>query len=163
MFHCRQINKVEITNSFIGLQWNYSRSVEKRKIYRVFGSGTVSLRLASVAASSSYFGFNVGVPFAHNRKYTSVRRLSSSAKVVDEYDYIIVGAGSAGCVLANRLTGSDQTTKVLLVEAGPDADRNWKVRMPASGMQCLKDPRYNWSYETVPQVEFRVQFSFASL
>lgn len=166
MFHCRQINKVQIANGFIGLQWNYSRSVVERKICRILGtvSNHCSLPVASAAVSASYSWFNVGVPFAHNRKCTSVRRASSaSAKNVDEYDYIIVGAGSAGCVLANRLTGSDQTRKVLLVEAGPDADRNWKVRMPASGMQCLKNTRYNWCYETVPQVKFRFQFSLARL
>jgi len=140
MFHYRQLNKVQIANSFIGVQWHYIRSLEKRKI-----CGTVP-----------YSGSNLRVYFAHNRKCTSVRWASSAnAENVQEYDYVIVGAGSAGCVLANRLTGSDQTTKVLVVEAGPAADINWKVRMPAAFIQCLNDPRYDWCYESIPQVKFQ--------
>ena len=64
------------------------------------------------------------------------------------YDYIIVGAGSAGCVLANRL--SESGARILLLEAGPK-DRTWKIQMPAALTYNLRDTRYNWAYETEPQ------------
>ena len=63
-----------------------------------------------------------------------------------EWDYIIVGGGSAGCVLANRLT-EDGRTRVLLVEAG-GGDRVVGIRVPAA-MLTLK-ATYDWSYETEP-------------
>ena len=68
---------------------------------------------------------------------------------IAEYDYIIVGAGSAGCVLANRLS-EDPDVSVLLLEAGP-ADRSWTIHMPAALTYNLRHTRYNWHYETEPQ------------
>ena len=67
---------------------------------------------------------------------------------VEEYDYIIVGAGSAGSVLANRLSAHPED-KVLLIEAG-GSDKSMYVRMPA-GIANLAGPRFNWGYETAPQ------------
>jgi choline dehydrogenase len=66
-----------------------------------------------------------------------------------EFDYVIVGAGSAGCVLANRLS-ADPGTRVLVLEAGPE-DRTWKIHMPAALTYNLCDDKYNWYYETEPQ------------
>ena len=66
-----------------------------------------------------------------------------------EFDYIIVGAGSAGCVLANRLTGQPETT-VLLIEAGPP-DRSLFIHMPSAFAYPLAGTRYNWAYETEPE------------
>ncbi len=62
------------------------------------------------------------------------------------YDFIIVGAGSAGCVLANRLS-ADPRISVLLLEAG-GSDRHPFVRMPAGFLKTFKDPRFNWCYTT---------------
>lgn len=67
------------------------------------------------------------------------------------YDYIIVGAGSAGCVLANRLT-SNGRHKVLLLEAGPP-DRNPWIHVPLGYGKLFNDPKVNWLYETEPEPE----------
>ncbi len=66
-----------------------------------------------------------------------------------EYDYIIVGAGSAGCVLANRLT-EDGTAKVLVLEAGPQ-DYSIFIHMPSAFAYPLAGTKYNWHYETEPE------------
>jgi choline dehydrogenase len=73
----------------------------------------------------------------------------SEEPAVARYDYIVVGGGSAGCVLANRLS-ADPAIRVLLIEAGP-RDRTWKIHMPAALTYNLRDTRYNWFYETEPQ------------
>jgi choline dehydrogenase len=64
------------------------------------------------------------------------------------FDYIVVGAGSAGCVLANRLSG-DGRHKVLLLEAGPE-DRSLWIHIPIGYGKTMFDPRYNWGFETEP-------------
>jgi choline dehydrogenase len=66
-----------------------------------------------------------------------------------DYDYVIVGAGSAGCVLANRLT-EDPQVRVLLLEAGP-ADRSIFIHMPAAFSFPLANDRYNWYYHSEPE------------
>lgn len=72
-----------------------------------------------------------------------------SSITMKEYDYIIVGAGSAGCVLANRLT-ADGVHSVLLLEAG-GSDRNLFIRMPTALSYPMNDKRFNWSFDSEPE------------
>ena len=74
---------------------------------------------------------------------------------MNSFDYVIVGAGSAGCVLANRLT-EDPNTTVCLVETGPE-DSSPLIHVPALYaflVQVEGESKYSYGYDTVPQKEF---------
>ncbi len=64
------------------------------------------------------------------------------------YDYIVCGAGTAGCLLANRLS-ADESKRVLLVEAGGNDDYLW-VHIPVGYLYCIGNPRTDWLYATEP-------------
>lgn len=66
-----------------------------------------------------------------------------------EFDYVIVGGGSAGCVLANRLS-SDPSNRVCLLEAGGE-DRNPWIHLPVGYVKTMVDPAVNWLFETSPE------------
>ena len=67
-------------------------------------------------------------------------------KDLGSFDYVIVGAGSAGCVLANRLS-ADPKTRVLLLEAGGKDDYIW-VKIPVGYLYCMGNPRTDWGFAT---------------
>ena len=65
------------------------------------------------------------------------------------FDYVIVGAGTAGCLLANRLS-ADPAVRVLLLEAGRKDDYLW-VHVPVGYLYCIGNPRTDWMYQTEPE------------
>ncbi|MBP2839297.1 GMC family oxidoreductase N-terminal domain-containing protein [Pseudomonas sp. PNP] len=67
---------------------------------------------------------------------------------MDSYDYIIVGAGSSGCVVASRLS-EDPEIRVLLLEAGPSMDDFW-INTPAGMARLFASDRFNWRFKTAP-------------
>jgi choline dehydrogenase len=72
-----------------------------------------------------------------------------SSRAPRHFDYVIVGAGSAGCVLAARLT-EDRDVRVLLIEAGP-RDSSWRIAMPSAVGSLLTSDRFNWNYVSDPE------------
>ncbi|HEY4074746.1 MAG TPA: GMC family oxidoreductase N-terminal domain-containing protein [Herbaspirillum sp.] len=65
-----------------------------------------------------------------------------------EFDFIIIGAGTAGCLLANRLS-KDPTKRVLLIEAGSEDDYHW-IHIPVGYLYCIDNPRTDWCFRTEP-------------
>jgi len=70
------------------------------------------------------------------------------AQDISEADYVVVGAGSAGCVMAARLS-EDPTCRVILLEAGGEDNNMW-IHIPLGFGKTFADPRVNWCYETEP-------------
>lgn len=73
----------------------------------------------------------------------------ADSQSVGRFDYVIVGAGSAGCVLANRLS-ADPSIKVLLLEAGGKDDYFW-IKVPLGVMRVIGNPRTDWRYMSEPE------------
>ena len=67
----------------------------------------------------------------------------------ESFDYVIAGGGTAGCVLANRLS-ADAGVTVALIEAGPPDD-DPAIHVPAMVAKAIGNPRQSWGYQTVPQ------------
>ena len=68
---------------------------------------------------------------------------------MEQFDYIVIGAGSAGCVIANRL-GEDPRKKILVLEAG-GSDRSLTISMPAALSVPMNSKRFNWGLKTEPE------------
>src|SRR4249920_2394750 len=98
-----------------------------------------AVRTAS-SISASCFSPSM-LPFLCSLQYLSVQRFGN-------FDYVIVGAGSAGCLLANRLSRNPEN-KVLLLEAGGKDDYFW-IDIPVGYLYTIANPRTDWCYRTEP-------------
>src|SRR5918992_6278172 len=67
-------------------------------------------------------------------------------RTIGTFDYIIIGAGTAGCVLANRLS-ADPAKSVLVLEAGGEDDWIW-IHIPVGYLYCIGNPRTDWMFKT---------------
>jgi len=101
-----------------------------------------------VDANSSQIAFKYDL-FGYLKSPQLVMIQVQIGDILMEYDYIIVGAGSAGCVMANRLS-ENPAKRVLLLEAG-GSDSNPFIHMPAGLAQLASNTKVNWSYQTEPQ------------
>jgi choline dehydrogenase len=78
----------------------------------------------------------------------SLRRDRREACIEPTFDYIVIGAGTAGALLANRLS-ADKKCRVLLIEAGPRDNYHW-IHIPVGYLYCIGNPRTDWLYNTEP-------------
>ena len=78
---------------------------------------------------------------------------SSNGSQMDTFDFIIIGAGIGGTVVASRLHERDPSLSILLIEAGPDSSKTELAEVVASPMKVafLKGSELDWNYETAPQ------------
>src|SRR5689334_7910895 len=82
-------------------------------------------------------------------KGTEIMTIDASPSETGTFDYIVVGAGSAGCVVAARLSENPRYT-VLLLEAG-GVDKDWRIEMPLGVGALLESGAHNWNYLTEPE------------
>ncbi|KAG0086525.1 hypothetical protein BGZ93_004688 [Podila epicladia] len=106
-------------------------------------------RVATVAAIG--LGLATVAIRASQRKPKTGRESWNPKTEISEYDYIIAGGGTAGCVLAARLTENDPSVRVLILEAGEDMDKTWWTKMPFL-ITHVFDTKHEWCLKSIPQV-----------
>ncbi|KAF9105055.1 hypothetical protein BGX27_009834 [Mortierella sp. AM989] len=118
--------------------WKNLFAKEQPNPSTIIATATAGLALAGIASWYSRQSKETGRESWNDKKDTY------------EYDYIIVGGGTAGCVLASRLA-EDPNVSVLVIEAGEDMDNSYAVRIPI-GLASLYRSKHDWQLKTVPQV-----------
>lgn len=98
-----------------------------------------------------------GVNGAMNGDHMPALSTSAEDFLSHKYDYVIVGGGTAGLVVAARLTENENVT-VGVLEAGKNQLGNMLVDCPAMFLQMFNDPEYDWAFRTEPQVSRQVRY-----
>ena len=83
---------------------------------------------------------------------------SLTAGLAEEYDFVIIGGGTAGLVVASRLT-EDPDLRVLVIEAGQNRLKDPRVTIPGLALSTYSDPQYDWNFVSTPQVRFDLSLS----
>lgn len=116
-----------------------NKTAEQAAVAREFDAGRLSRR--DFMRKSAALGVTAAAPLAFGARH-------AKAQAADRYDYIVIGAGSAGCALAARLS-EDADKNVLVLEAGP-ADENQYIHIPAAFPNLFQTP-LDWAYTSTPQ------------
>lgn len=77
-----------------------------------------------------------------------------------EFDYVIVGGGTSGLVVANRLT-EDPSIRVIVLEAGTNRLNDPRVMIPGLGLATFENPEFDWNFRSIPQVQPPIVFTDA--
>ena len=110
-------------------------------------------RITSKNAGFSLY-YQLKIFLGHVFQSTPRQILSStsiSMEAHQEFDFIIVGGGTAGLVVANRLT-EDADTSVLVLEAGSDRTKDPRITIPGMSSALYDNPEFDWAFRSVPQV-----------
>ena len=88
---------------------------------------------------------------------TAMKNTSSTEDLLEKYDYIIIGGGTAGLAVAARLT-EDPKVEVLVLEAGANHMENPRVTIPGLSLSTWSDPELDYCFKTIPQVRWPLSF-----
>lgn len=93
---------------------------------------------------------------------TPATERASTEGLAESYDYVVVGGGTAGLVVASRLT-EDQDVTVLVLEAGADRLDDNRITTPGLALMTWDNPDFDWRFMTTPQVSFNAASPFSVL